>query len=421
MKTVIITALELEYKTVRKSIDCLEEIISPEGTIYEKGKYVLNDLDIEIFLVQTGVGNERAAIETGRAISFFKPNLVLLVGIAGGVKDVQLGDVVVADKIYSYESGKADEIFYTRPDLGRSSYSVLQRARAECRTGNWKNEIAPNGSSNKFNVLVGNLCAGEKVVSSTKSSTYNFLKKHYNDTTAIEMEGSGFVKAIYSNSLNIEAAIIRGISDLLDNKNEIDSTGFQEIAVQNASSFAFYLIKKMTLNNEIPKFSKVETSEYSITLNANFSVDDKEKLEQILLELVKVTNDYSIKVKKVEKGSIKITLKGSKIGFEKIVDLHKNGLLKRLLDYEILDITKINKKALGPSARSSGIKSGTVKFFNESKGFGFIVDDSTEKEYFVHVSGLIDEIREGDEVEFEIREGRKGLNAANVKKEGNAS
>jgi CspA family cold shock protein len=58
---------------------------------------------------------------------------------------------------------------------------------------------------------------------------------------------------------------------------------------------------------------------------------------------------------------------------------------------------------------------GTVKFFNDTKGFGFISEDSTSKEHFVHVSGLIDEIREGDEVEFELQEGKKGLNAVNVK------
>ncbi len=58
---------------------------------------------------------------------------------------------------------------------------------------------------------------------------------------------------------------------------------------------------------------------------------------------------------------------------------------------------------------------GTVKFFNETKGFGFISEDETSKEYFVHVSGLVDEIREGDAVEFELEEGRKGLNAVNVK------
>lgn len=61
------------------------------------------------------------------------------------------------------------------------------------------------------------------------------------------------------------------------------------------------------------------------------------------------------------------------------------------------------------------MKNGTVKFFNESKGFGFVVEDESKEEYFVHVSGLIDEIREGDAVEFDLKEGRKGLNAVEVR------
>ena len=61
------------------------------------------------------------------------------------------------------------------------------------------------------------------------------------------------------------------------------------------------------------------------------------------------------------------------------------------------------------------VKNGTVKFFNESKGFGFVVEDDSKTEYFVHVSGLIDEIREGDAVEFDLKEGRKGLNAVDVR------
>tara|TARA_B100001287_G_scaffold13465_1_gene10144 strand:+ start:1381 stop:1572 length:192 start_codon:yes stop_codon:yes gene_type:complete len=58
---------------------------------------------------------------------------------------------------------------------------------------------------------------------------------------------------------------------------------------------------------------------------------------------------------------------------------------------------------------------GTVKFFNETKGFGFIKEEGNNNEHFVHVSGLIDEIKENDEVEFELKEGKKGLNAVNVK------
>lgn len=58
---------------------------------------------------------------------------------------------------------------------------------------------------------------------------------------------------------------------------------------------------------------------------------------------------------------------------------------------------------------------GTVKFFNETKGYGFIKDEETNDEYFVHANGLIDEIRQDDEVTFDLEEGRKGVNAVNVK------
>lgn len=62
------------------------------------------------------------------------------------------------------------------------------------------------------------------------------------------------------------------------------------------------------------------------------------------------------------------------------------------------------------------MKTGTIKFFNAAKGFGFVKVDNSEQEIFVHVTGLIDQVREADKVSFEVVEGRKGLNAINVKK-----
>ena len=59
---------------------------------------------------------------------------------------------------------------------------------------------------------------------------------------------------------------------------------------------------------------------------------------------------------------------------------------------------------------------GTVKFFNVSKGFGFIKDADSDNEYFVHASGLVDKIKENDQVTFELAEGKKGINAVNLKK-----
>ena len=60
-------------------------------------------------------------------------------------------------------------------------------------------------------------------------------------------------------------------------------------------------------------------------------------------------------------------------------------------------------------------QSGTVKFFNGTKGFGFIKDKESAKEYFVHVTGCVDTINENDEVEFELKDGPRGKSAINVK------
>ena len=59
---------------------------------------------------------------------------------------------------------------------------------------------------------------------------------------------------------------------------------------------------------------------------------------------------------------------------------------------------------------------GIVKFFNVTKGFGFIKEEDTNKEYFVHATGLIDKVKENDVVTFELEEGKKGLNAVKVKR-----
>jgi CspA family cold shock protein len=58
---------------------------------------------------------------------------------------------------------------------------------------------------------------------------------------------------------------------------------------------------------------------------------------------------------------------------------------------------------------------GIVKFFNSEKGFGFIKQDDSNKEIFVHVSGLSQDVKEGDKVEYDLQEGKKGLNAVNVR------
>ena len=73
--------------------------------------------------------------------------------------------------------------------------------------------------------------------------------------------------------------------------------------------------------------------------------------------------------------------------------------------------------ALGPSLHFQHLThmlTGTVKFFNDTKGFGFIIADDTQEEIFVHQTGLVHEIQEGDRVQFNIKAGKKGPNAVDV-------
>ncbi|MDG1278742.1 MULTISPECIES: cold-shock protein [Algoriphagus] len=59
---------------------------------------------------------------------------------------------------------------------------------------------------------------------------------------------------------------------------------------------------------------------------------------------------------------------------------------------------------------------GTVKFYNEAKGFGFIVDDDTQSEVFVHATGLVDQVAQNDKVTYDVKDGKKGPNAVNVRR-----
>ncbi|NEQ70611.1 MAG: NACHT domain-containing protein [Symploca sp. SIO2D2] len=224
----------------------LREEIHPQGTIYERGEFYVNGKFWEVGIVEVGAGNTGAALEAERAIAYFNPHIILFIGVAGGIKDVKLGDVVAATKVYGYESGKAKRSFEPRPDVGLSTYSMIQRARAEARKLDWLQRLKSSPTSPP-QVLVAPIAAGEKVIASSQSSIRKFLQGNYGDAVAVEMEGRGLLQAAHANQ-QVLALIIRGISDLIDDKSETDTAGFREIAAQNASAFAFQILAKLQGN-----------------------------------------------------------------------------------------------------------------------------------------------------------------------------
>lgn len=240
---IILTALPVEYAAVRAHLDNPVEEVH-KGTVYERGTFLAGESAWQVGIVEIGAGNPTAAFEAERAIAYFNPSVAFFVGVAGGVKDVTLGDVLAADKAYGYESGKAEARFKTRPDVGQSTYAMVQRARAEARRVDWTQRIIGAQTEPPPRAFIGPIAAGEKIIAKTKSDVYKFLKENYNDTLAVEMEGRGFLEATHANQ-QVMALIVRGISDLINNKSDLDDDVRQEIAARHASAFAFEVLAKL--------------------------------------------------------------------------------------------------------------------------------------------------------------------------------
>ncbi len=268
-RAVILTALSVEYLAVRAHLTDFQEEVHPKGTIYERGKFAAEGQTWEVEIVEIGAGNPGAALEAERTIAYFNPDVILFVGVAGGIKDVTLGDVVASSKVYGYESGKAEETFRPRPEVGLSAYGLEQRARAEARKTDWLLRLSSVPSSPP-KVYVAPIAAGDKVVASTESEVFRFLRLNYGDAVAVEMEGFGFLDAARANQ-QVSALVVRGISDLIYNKTDADKEGYQEIAAQHASAFAFELLAKLNSDSRQKPEPKISQGEQMVQYNSDYA------------------------------------------------------------------------------------------------------------------------------------------------------
>lgn len=242
---VIVVALDAEYKAVRSHLKDLIEEHHPKGNVYGRGVFASDTGNWVIRIVQTRKGDVKAAVQTERAISFLnlRPNVVIFLGVAGGIKDVRLGDVVVAEKVYAYEAGKDGSSFQPRPEIGVPAFRLIEQAQAEAKKDDWVRRIKSTAGSAPH-VFIGPIAAGEKVIGSKLSTTYKFVRKNYGDSLAVDTEDYGFLQAAHANP-DVDALVIRGISDLISKKRLTDELGWQEKAARNASAFAFEVLAKL--------------------------------------------------------------------------------------------------------------------------------------------------------------------------------
>ncbi|MGC5623815.1 purine phosphorylase [Streptomyces albidoflavus] len=244
---VILTALNLEYEAVRQKLANPQVHRHERGTRFETGN--VQGTSHRVALGLTSKGNHSAAVIAERAIQEFAPAAVLFVGVAGALWDAtRLGDVVVASHVYAYHGGTSeDDGLKARPRAWEAPHGISQLASHLARLDDWADDAS--GHDYAPQVRFGAIAAGEIVQNSRISSEAQWIRQHYNDALAIEMEAAGVAQAGHLSGAPV--AIIRGISDRADGtKNSKDDRNWQPQAAANAAAFAIRLAKELAMEQE---------------------------------------------------------------------------------------------------------------------------------------------------------------------------
>jgi len=234
---IVLTALNVETRAVLRHLtDVHEETV--RGTVFHVGRFA----EWVVAVAECGEGNIQAATTVERGIAHFGAELALFVGVAGGIKDVSIGDALVSSKIYGYERGK-DTVdgFRPRPVVHLSAYTLEQRARAIKLGEDWRRRLDSSLRHTNPQIYIGAIAAGEKVVASSADKIAEFLRDNYGDSLGVEMEGHGFLAGVHINA-PVQGCVVRGISDLLDGKAAADKAGSQKQAADVASAVAFEML-----------------------------------------------------------------------------------------------------------------------------------------------------------------------------------
>ncbi len=244
---VILTAHPIDYQAVCSHLSNCKEEIHPQGTVYELGEFSVGEQIWKVAIAEIDNSNTSAASETERAIKHFQPDVIILVGTATGIKDVNAGDVVVATKVYGYESGKAEDEFLPRPEVQKPSYPLKERAKSERRKTDWRNNL-PDKTLNIFpNILLAPIASGDKEVIDKQATLVEFLRTHYGDAVAVETIAFGFLEGAHAND-SVLALTVHGISNLINISTENSPPDCRKVAVENASAFIFEILAKYKID-----------------------------------------------------------------------------------------------------------------------------------------------------------------------------
>ena len=238
----IVTAIQVERRAVREHLHSLDRMpIGP--AVLDVGQFAERHLRLRVAILEVGPGNIDASILTTITTVELQPAMTMMVGIAGALKDLALGDVVASSKIYWAEPGKSLETeVRTRPDFGPVSARLVQAARRVAADDQWQVRISQKVPQERYpSAIVAPIVAGERVVASTQSDDAKRIRQHFGDAIAEAMEDMGVTRASAIAGAG-EMIAIRSASDMIDGKSDDDLAGSQPIAAANAAAFAFELL-----------------------------------------------------------------------------------------------------------------------------------------------------------------------------------
>lgn len=255
---VILTVLPEEYDAVRSQFTCMRSI----GGIYA---WQLGEINCQMYncayKVALGMvgrpGTNESALATSEAIRKWNPKYILFVGIAGGLKELDKGDVFIADVIHGYEYGKIDHSFLPRDNWTfKTHLGLINLAKAYALRSEWRERIKATPPIGHIipKIASGEIASGDKVIDDPNEKFFAKVLKKWPKLKAVEMEGAGVGNAIEQAGYlgrSIGFMMIRGISDLPRPKKKIDIEnirGTQErdnwksYAANTAAAFAIGIV-----------------------------------------------------------------------------------------------------------------------------------------------------------------------------------
>lgn len=338
-RALIITTVVHESRAVQAHLTNPEMLIGEKGGLYEYGRFSDPAGDWLVVHAITSQGNTDAALVASEAHQEFGSfHAQMFVGVAGSLKeDIPIGSVVIGDYVYNGHSAKVEDTeMLGKPHGFPAARELLTASQGLIYLDEWKNLIrAPTGMelATKGNypcefpplAVIKGIVSGEEVVASGKSTRYNWLRSHFNDCGAIEMEGWGVMNAAYHQ--NTPAIIVRGISDMCAGKDQAKDKLHQPVAAAHAAAFAFSILSFRSkvpasegpmVDGRTKKTSPAEADEphppeerrVEFVFNFKGSKDDwpKEKVEAVVERLKQVINDERLPLVRIEFGSVRLVM-----------------------------------------------------------------------------------------------------------------